>query len=129
MILGGLQTETGLGPTSSQNVSPPDGLDMANDADIVIQSCDSVNFRVHKLVLSLSSAFFGDMFSLPQPFNQEVVDGLPVVRLSEDADVLKCLIPMLYPIPSVIPNSYDKTLMALAASEIRDGQRPVPHPR
>ena len=140
MILEGLQTETVLSPTSSQNASPlPDGLDMAN-ADIIIQSCDSVNFRVHKLGLSLSSPFFDDMFSLPQPSDQDVVDVLPVVRLSEDADVLKCLLTMLYPISSVIPNSYDKTLMVLAASqkydmdgvqsriraEIRDKTLPMP---
>ena len=122
MILGGLQTETGPSPAFPQNTSPlPDGLDMAN-ADIIIQSCDSINFRVHKLVLSLSSPFFGDMFSLPQPSesDQEVVDGLPVVRLSEDAEVLKCLLTMLYPIPSIIPNSYNKILVVLSASQKYD---------
>ena len=38
------------------------------------------------------------MISLPQPAesDQEVLDGLPIVRLSEDADVLKCLLTMLY---------------------------------
>ena len=122
MILGGLQTETGPSPAFPQNASPlPDGLNMAN-ADIIIQSCDSINFRVHKLVLSLSSPFFSDMFSLPQPSesDQEVVDGLPVVRLSEDAEVLKCLLTMLYPIPSMIPNSYDKTLTLLGVSQKYD---------
>ena len=88
--------------------------------DIIIQSCDFVNFRVHKLVLSLSSPFFDDMFSLPQPSDQEIVDGLPVVHLSEDAEVLKCLLTMVYPIPSMIPNSYDKILMALSASQKYD---------
>ena len=117
MILGGLQTETGPSPAFPQNPSPlPNHLDMAN-ADIIIQSCDFINFRVHKLVLSLSSPFFNDMFSLPQPTDQEVVDGLLVVRLSEDADVLNRLLTMVYPIPSKIPNSYDKTLMLLAASQ------------
>jgi hypothetical protein len=122
VILGGLQTETGLSPAFLQNGSPlPVGLDMAN-ADIIIQSCDSINFRVHKLVLSLSSPFFGDMFSLPQPSGEEVVDGLPVVRLSEDAEVLNCLLTLLYPIPSTIPNSYNKPLMSvvLAASQKYD---------
>ena len=123
MILGGLQTETGPSPAVPQNASPlpDDGLDMAN-ADIIIQSCDSINFRVHKLVLSLSSPFFSDMISLPQPSesDQEVVDGLPVVRLSEDAEVLKCLLTMLYPIPSIIPNSYNKTLMVLSALQKYD---------
>ena len=117
MILGGLQSETGLSPAFPQNPSPlPDRLDVAN-ADIVIQSCDFINFRVHKSVLTLSSPFFNDMFSLPQPSDQEAVDGLPVVRLSEDAEVLNCLLTMLYPISSMIPDTYDKTLMVLAASQ------------
>ena len=120
MILRELQTETGPSPAFPQSASPlPDGLNLAN-ADIIIQSCDSINFRVHKSVLSLSSPFFGDMFSLPQPSDQEAVDGLPVVRLSEDAEVLNCLLTMFYPIPSMIPNSYDKALMALAASQKYD---------
>ena len=122
MILGGLQTETGLSPASPQNASLlPVGLDMAN-ADIIIQSCDSINFRIHKLVLSMSSPFFDDMFSLPQPSasDQDLVDGLPVVRLSEDAEVLKCLLTLLYPIPSRISNPYNKILMVLAASQKYD---------
>jgi len=120
VILGRLQAETGPSPTSSQKALPlPDHLDMA-DGDIIIQSCDFINFRVHKLVLSLSSPFFRDMFSLPQPSNQEVVNGLPVVRLSEEAEVLNCLLTMLYPIPSMIPNSYDKTLVLLTASQKYD---------
>ena len=140
MILGGVQTETDPSPAFPQNPSSlSNHLDVAN-ADIIIQSCDFINFRVHKLVLSLSSPFFNDMFSLPQPTDQEVVRGLPVVRLSEDAEVLNCLLTMLYPIPSVIPNSYNKTLMLLAASrkyemdgvqariraEIRDKNLPMP---
>ena len=62
------------------------------------------------------------MFSLPQPSEsgQEVVDGLPVVRLSEDAEVLTCLLTMLYPIPSIIPNSFNNILMVLSASQKYD---------
>ena len=60
------------------------------------------------------------MLSLPQPSDQELVAGLPVVRLSEDAEVLNCLFTMLYPIPPMIPNSYNKTLMLLAASQKYD---------
>ena len=122
MIRGGLQPETGPSPSFPQSASPlPDGLDLAN-ADIILQSCDSIKFRVHKLVLSMSSPFFSDMFSLPQPSesDQELVDGLPIVRLSEDAEVLKGLLTMSYPIPSMITSSYDKTLMVLAASQKYD---------
>ena len=94
-------------------------MDMS-DANIMIQSCDLVNFRVHKRTLAMSSPFFNDMFSLPQPSNKEVVDGLPVVRLSEDAEVLSGLITMLYPIPSWLPDSYDKALTVLSASQKYD---------
>jgi hypothetical protein len=60
------------------------------------------------------------MFSLPQPSDGEVIDGLPVVRLPEDTEVLNGLLTMLYPIPSMISNSYDKSLMLLAASQKYD---------
>lgn len=60
------------------------------------------------------------MFSLPQPADGEVLDGLPMVRLSEDAEVLHNLVTILYPIPSVIPDDYDKALALLAASQKYD---------
>ena len=56
------------------------------------------------------------MLSLPQPSDQDAVNELPVVCLPEDAEVLNSLLTMLYPIPSVMPISYDKSLMLLAAS-------------
>ncbi|KAH9989357.1 hypothetical protein BJV77DRAFT_1017691 [Russula vinacea] len=70
----------------------------------------------------MSSPLFDDMLSLPQPqpSDKEVVDGLPVVRLPEDAEVLSSLISMVYPIPSGLPDSYDKALTLLAASQKYD---------
>jgi hypothetical protein len=97
----------------------PDCLDMS-DADIIIQSRDLINFRVHKSTLAMSSPFFEDMLSLPQPSDDERVDGLPVVRLPEEAEVLNSLLTMLYPIPSVMPNTYDKSLTLLAVSQKYD---------
>ena len=87
------------------------------DADVILQSSDNANFRVHKAVLSESSLFFSNMFSLAQPADDEIVNGFPVVRLPENAELLHSLVTMLYPIPSVIPNSYDKVLDLLAASQ------------
>ena len=122
MPFGGPQTAAS--PACPQNVSPAsplDNLDMS-DADVILQSCDLVNFRVHQRTLAMSSPFFDDMFSLPQPQppDEDVVDGLPVVRLFEDAEVLNSLISMLYPIPSVLPNYYDNALTLLAASQKYD---------
>ncbi|KAI0288682.1 hypothetical protein BC826DRAFT_659125 [Russula brevipes] len=90
-----------------------------NEADVIIQSCGGVNFRAHKTILASSSQFFRDMFSLPQPSN-EVVNGLPVLCVSEDTELVRALITMMYPIPPEIPGSYDRIIALLAASEKYD---------
>jgi BTB/POZ domain len=84
------------------------------DANLIIRSSDLVNFRVHKPVLAMASPVFKDLLSLPQPPDGESVDGLPVVQLSEDSDLLKTLVSMLYPLHPVIPKSYEKVLYSLA---------------
>jgi len=66
------------------------------------------------------SPFFKDLLSLPQPSDSETVDGLPVVQLSEDAELLRTLVSMLYPIYPVTPNSYRKVLYLLAACQKYD---------
>ena len=60
------------------------------------------------------------MFSHPQPSSNAVVNGLPVVHLSEDADLVRALITVLYPIPSEIPASYSMALALLAAAQKYD---------
>ena len=92
--------------------SRPDTFDVP-DASIIIRSSDLVNFRVHKPVLAMASPFFKDLLSLPQPSDGESIDGLPVVQLSEDSDVLSTLVSMLYPLRPVIPKSYEKVLYSL----------------
>ncbi|KAI9507749.1 hypothetical protein F5148DRAFT_75550 [Russula earlei] len=94
----------------------PENLDVS-DPNIVIQSSDLVSFRVHKSILVSSSQFFRDMFSLPQPSNSEFIDGLPVVRFSEDAELIRALITVLYPISPEIPRSYERVLALLAAAQ------------
>jgi len=105
---------------SVTNISPlPECLDVS-DADIIIQSSDSTNFRVHKSILISSSQLFRDMLSLPQPSNNEIVDGLPVVRVSEDADLIRALVTVLYPIPPELPASYERVLALLSAAQKYD---------
>ena len=85
-------------------------------ADVILQSSDLVDFYVHRSVLIVSSPFFRDLFSLPQPPNGAVPNALPVVQLSENAETLDCLISMLYPVPPEIPSSSDNVLALLAAA-------------
>jgi len=100
---------------------PPEPLDIrVPDASLIIRSSDLVDFRVHKSVLAMVSPVFGDLLSLPQPSDSEIVDGLPMVQLSEDAELLNTLVSMLYPIRRVMPESYDKVLYSLAACQKYD---------
>jgi hypothetical protein len=94
-------------------------------ADVILQSSDLVNFRVHRSVLVASSPFFKDMFSLPRPSSVVLApDGLPVVHLSEAAEVLNSLISRLYPVCPEMPRSVDDILALLAATE-KYGMRAV----
>ena len=95
-------TQAEINPTIP-TTSPP-------DANIIIRSSDRVDFRVHKSVLAFVSPFFRDLLSLPQPSDGESVDSLPVVELSEDSELLNSLVSILYPVRTVIPNSYEKVL-------------------
>ncbi|KAI9441850.1 hypothetical protein H4582DRAFT_1935403 [Lactarius indigo] len=97
----------------------PKCLDLSG-TDVVVRSSDRVNFPVHKAILASSSPVFKDMFSLPQPPNNGKVDELPVVDLPEDAELIRSLITILYPIPSKIPASYDRTLALLSAAQKYD---------
>ena len=60
------------------------------------------------------------MFSLPQPPNDEAVDGLPVLHLSENAEILNSLISMLYPVTPAIPETDDNILALIAATQKYD---------
>jgi hypothetical protein len=96
-------THAQINPTTS----PPPTFEVP-DANIIIRSSDLVDFRIHKSVLAMTSPFFKDLLSLPQPSDSETVDGLPVVQLSEDSELLNSLVSILYPVSTVIPSSYEK---------------------
>ncbi|KAH9921604.1 uncharacterized protein B0H18DRAFT_1020410, partial [Fomitopsis serialis] len=82
------------------------------DADAILRSADGANFYVHKNILRIASAFFADMFSLPQPPQAaSPVDGdtatdasshsantLPVIPVSEDRQSFDKLLRMCYPV-------------------------------
>ena len=63
------------------------------------------------------SPFFKDLLSLPQPPDGEIVDGLPVVQLPESSELLNSLLSVIYPVPTVVPDSYEKVLYVLATCQ------------
>ncbi|KAI0264111.1 hypothetical protein BC834DRAFT_270692 [Gloeopeniophorella convolvens] len=92
----------------------------ARDGDAVLRSSDLTNFRVHKSILEIASPLFRDMFSLPQSGDVETVGGIPILHVSEEAEVLNSLITMLYPVPPATPDSWDKLLPLLSAAQKYD---------
>jgi hypothetical protein len=103
----------------NSTTSGREALDLP-DANIIIQSSDLVNFRVHESVLAITSPVFKEILSRHKPSGSESVDDLPVVKLTEDAELLNSLFSMLYPIRPVIPTSYEKVLYLLAACQKYD---------
>ena len=101
---------------NSAALSPFEPLDVP-DANLIIRSSDNIDFRVHKPLLAMVSPFFRDLLSLPQPSDGEIVQGLPVVRLPESSELLNSLLSILYPVPAVMPSSYEKVFYVLATCQ------------
>ncbi|EIM88787.1 uncharacterized protein STEHIDRAFT_166783 [Stereum hirsutum FP-91666 SS1] len=73
-------------------------------ADCILRSSDNVDYRVHKLILSLASPIFESMFSLPTPTptdksdgDSSTRDGLPVIPVPETSAILNTILCLCYP--------------------------------
>lgn len=66
-----------------------------DDGSVVLQA-EATQFRVHWSVLSLHSAFFRDMRTLPQPADEQSVEGCPVIELHDSSTDLDILLSVLY---------------------------------
>ena len=77
-------------------------LDIAH-ADIVLQSSDGQNFPMYKIDLARASPVFETMFALPQPAGLSTettashIHGLPIIHVSETADILNVLLQFCLP--------------------------------
>jgi len=71
----------------------------ADDADVIIRAAGALDFRVHKLVLSLISPIFKDMFTIPQP-PTNTPDTLPHVDVDESADTWGTILRITYHLPN-----------------------------
>ena len=92
--------------STSNSTGPPPFNDPR--ADLVLQSCDGVNFRVFRTILAQASPFFDTTFSLPQPHAQQMTSSpsihassgsqpIPIVPVTEDSATLDCLLRICYP--------------------------------
>lgn len=70
------------------------------DHDIVLRSVDGVDFHNFKLILSLVSPIFKDMFTLPQ---NESEPDVPVIPVTEHSTILYPLLLLSYPASGTDP--------------------------
>ncbi|KAI0091527.1 hypothetical protein BDY19DRAFT_930878 [Irpex rosettiformis] len=69
----------------------------ASDADVILESSDETQFKVHKHILSDASSVFEAMFDLP-PETSNVAEGsLPIIPVTESTLVLDQLLRFCYP--------------------------------
>lgn len=66
-------------------------------ADLILQSSDSVNFYVHRTLLSLLSPVFQTMFTLPQEPSESDANKRPIIEMAEDASTLQTVLPWCDP--------------------------------
>ena len=55
-----------------------------DDGSIVLKA-ETTLFRVHRTTLSAHSTVFSDMFSIPQPPDQDAIEGCTVICLPDTA--------------------------------------------
>ncbi|KAF7290705.1 hypothetical protein MIND_01311100 [Mycena indigotica] len=70
--------------------------------DVILRSCDLVDYHVHKMILSFCSPFFREMFAFPEPGPGDAdanptKDGKPVVLMAESCAALEKVLLVCYP--------------------------------
>jgi len=101
----------------AQSVAIPLSTDFcADDADVIIRAAGTLDFRVHKLVLSFASPVFRDMFTLPQP-PTDTPGTLPRIDISESAETWDRVLRTIYPMPRPITDDLDNLEPLLLAAK------------
>ena len=102
----------------------------AHDADAILRAPLQLgldqfkDFHIHKTILSVASAFFHDMFTLPQP-PQPATGGatLPVVPVTESAEDFEVFLQLIYPVepPTITSLTLVDNLFRLAEKYMANG--------
>ena len=99
------------------------------DADVVLCTADNVHFWVYKVLLSLASPVFKDMFRLPQPSQSQPgstdESGRPIISVAENRDTIEMMLRFCYPsVDSVTLDNLEdiQTMLAVMTKyDMQDG--------
>ena len=117
-----------LSPTTPSLVSIPDGESSRTfvdcpDADIILRSCDSHEFRVWRLYISKSSPVLNNHIqAILDPSHLTSSSGanalpLPVVQLSDSGSILSSLLTFIFPVPPILPKTFEEIMELLSVAQ------------
>ena len=91
------------------------------NADVILRASGGREFHAHKLVLSLASLVFRDMFSVPQPPPTES-SQLPIVDVNDPPEVFERFLQFIYPIPNPPINDIETLASLLRLADKYDAR-------
>ncbi|KAF7969812.1 hypothetical protein HWV62_25932 [Athelia sp. TMB] len=68
------------------------------DGDVILRSCDGIDFRLQTVILVTKSPIFNALFDLPQDHAVGRRNGIPFFCVAEPASVLRHLLQSCYPL-------------------------------
>ncbi|KAJ7246359.1 hypothetical protein C8J57DRAFT_1476044 [Mycena rebaudengoi] len=94
-----------------------------DDGNIILQ-VEGTQFRIHKSLLALHSSVFRDMFRIPLPPDEPILEGCMIVALSGDTvqDWI-CLLNTIYPKDPAPPTEINIPSLAVISAFLRLGKK------
>jgi len=91
------------------------------DADIILRSCDDLDYRVQKVFLVKSSPLLGGLIQDASDHSDAApvgaMEALPVVQLSERGAILYHLLTFLLPVIPILPPTLEETMELLSVAQ------------
>ncbi|KDR85999.1 hypothetical protein GALMADRAFT_109535 [Galerina marginata CBS 339.88] len=91
------------------------------DGNVILQ-VENIQFRVHRTVIARHSQVFRDMFGLPQPETETLVEGCPLVHVSDAVEDWENIFRILYDNDASY-KSTDKFAFSLLSAMLRLGKK------
>jgi len=85
-------------------------------ADVILRASGGKEFHVHKIILSLASPVFGDMFSVPQPPPAKTSE-LSIIDVHDPPEVLEMFLRIIYPTPNPPINDIETLVSVLRLAD------------